>query len=87
MTTITVTPELLKQLNGLIGPLEFRDPEGRLLGAFQPTGEKPTYAQVIATSPHTEEELLEEARQCLASGGGRTLLDILKDLQSKWPSE
>ena len=27
MTTITVTPELLKQLNGLLGPLEFRDAE------------------------------------------------------------
>jgi hypothetical protein len=87
MTTITVTPELLKQLKGLVGPLEFRDAQGRLLGAFKPSGEIPTYDQVIANSPHSDEELREIARQAKESGSGRTLSEILEDLKKKWPIE
>ena len=83
MTTITVTPDLLKMLKGLVGPLEFRDQDGNLLGAFHPVGEKPTYEQIMATCPYTEEELDEAAKQT----GGRILSEILKDLEQKWPSE
>ncbi len=84
MTTITVTPELLKQLNGLIGPLEFRDAEGRLLGAFQPSGAKLTYDQMMATCPYTEEELDEMAK---SPSIGRTTAEILDELKKKWPIE
>jgi|GEM_PF-3159533 len=87
MTTITVTPELLKQLQGLLGPLEFRDSDGRLLGAFKPTRETPTYDQVIATSPHSEDELREIAKQAKESGNCRPLSEILEELKKKWPIE
>jgi hypothetical protein len=85
MTTITVTPELLKQLKGLAGPLEFRDAEGHFLGAFQPSGEQPTYEQLMATCPYTEDELREIDRQ--PRDVGRPLSEILEDLQKKWPIE
>ncbi len=83
MTTITVTPELLKHLNGLIGPLEFRDADGRLLGAFHPSGEKLTYDQMMATCPYSQEELDQAAQET----GGRVLSEILRDLEQKWPSK
>ena len=81
---ITVTPELLKQLNGLISPLEFRDAEGRLLGSYEPSGEKLTYDQMMATCPYSEEELAEMAR---SPATGQTTAEILQELREKWPIE
>jgi hypothetical protein len=85
MTTVTVTPDLLKQLKGLTGPLEFRDANGRLLGAFQPSGEKLTYDQMMATCPYTEEEL--NTRSEAAPEEYRTTAEVLRELREKWPIE
>jgi hypothetical protein len=84
MTTITVTPDLLKELNGLVGPLEFRDAKGRLLGSFQPSGGKLTYDQMMATCPYTEKELAEMAQSPVTE---KTTAEILDELRKKWPIE
>jgi len=85
MTTITVTPELRRQLLDFSQPLEFRDEQGELLGFLDPAQRKPTYEELMASCPYTEEELRERARNFKDSG--RTTEDILRELREKWPIE
>jgi len=83
MTTITVTPELLKQLNGLNGPLEFRDEQGRLIAAYSPTDIDEEYINPIDGSPFREEEVRRLSERSLEGIQGRSLKDILCDLETR----
>jgi hypothetical protein len=85
MTTLTVTREMLRPLCGLLCPLEFRDESDQLLGMFSPSGEKPTFDQIMATCPYSEEELNRRAAEPVLST--RTTTEILRDLNEKWPIE
>ena len=81
MTTITITPDLLKQLQGLVGPFEFRDSEGRMLGSFEPAGDRPTYDQLMATCPYSDDEL----RNGKESVNWKLTSEVLDELRRKWP--
>ena len=75
MTTITLTdPALVEQLRAA-GIVEFRDPDGRVLGNFTVVDFGALPPGVV--SPFTDEELAERRKVRT----GRPLADILKDLE------
>ena len=77
--SITITdPALLAQLRQASAVVEFRDPDGNVLGTFaaEGLGKLPPGAK----SPFTREEM-EERRQKHRSG--RPLKDILRDLEGR----
>jgi hypothetical protein len=82
MTTVTISRDLQSQLQHLVGRAELRGEDGRLVGFFNP---QPTYEELMASCPHTEEELQERARNFKDSG--RTTEEILRELRAKWPIE
>jgi hypothetical protein len=82
MTTITIPKDLQLRLQGLKDRAELRSEDGRLIGFFNP---KPTVEELMASCPHTEEELRERARN--AKDTGRTTEDVLRELRAKCPTE
>jgi len=77
--SITITdPALLAQLRQANAVVEFRDPDGNLLGTFavEGLGKLPPGVK----SPFTREEMEERRRQ---HRSGRPLKDILRDLEAR----
>jgi hypothetical protein len=75
MTRVTIEPSMLPPLHGLREPLELCDPSGRVLGYFTPATDRKLYEAVQL--PISEEELDRRDQQT----GGRTLAEILRDLE------
>ena len=77
MMKITVDDALLSKLHNLDSPVELCDASGRVLGHFTPAVDPAVYEGV--ESPTSEQELQRRSRQ----GGGRSLDEILGDLQRR----
>ncbi len=78
MTPVIITPELRSLLPSLGQPLEFRDEQGNLLGRYTPSKLDPAaYANL---DPGISEE---EIQRRIQEGGGRTLAEILADLEKQ----
>jgi hypothetical protein len=77
MTRIFIDAALGAKLHELTEPAQICDPAGRILGSFTPT---PMEAIYEGLEPQiTKEELEQRARE----GGGRTLAEILADLERR----
>ena len=76
MSRIIVDAALLSKLVGVHQPVELCDEAGRLVGRFTPAIVLPP----SALEPRVTEE---ELRRRLAAGGGRTLAEILADLEGR----
>ncbi len=74
MDKIVINPAVGSQLGALEHPVELCDPSGRVLGWFQPAMEYEYYVP-----PFSEEEL----RAAEQEEGGRTLAEILADLEKR----
>lgn len=83
MTTITVTPDLIERLGNLSEKIEFRDPQGRLVGEYYPASLSGKFVNPIDGSPRTEEELRKLSELDLQELQGRPLKEILRDLESR----
>ena len=83
MTTITVTPELIERLADLSQRIEFRDAQGRLVGAYHPAGQSGAFRNPIDGSPYTEKEVQRLSELPLDELTGRPLADILADLEAR----
>lgn len=77
MTQLTIDQALGQRLLSAEGPVELHDETGKLVGYFSPAVDPELYQGV--DSPLSEEEL----RRREQSGGGRTLAEILRDLESR----
>jgi len=75
MNRVVVDPTTLNTLGNLHEPSELCDAAGRVLGYFTPAAGKSQYAGV--QSPTPPEELARRSRE----GGGRTLREIVADLE------
>jgi hypothetical protein len=72
MTKIIIDKRTRAQFHDLKEPLQFVDESGHLLGLFTPNVDPALLKPQI-----TEEEI----QRRLAQGGGRPLVDILRDLE------
>ena len=77
MTKITLDPTALAKLSNIGHQVELCDTSGRTLGYFVPVVTATQYAD--SPCPVSEEELDRRERQ----GGGRTLAEILADLERR----
>ena len=77
MTQITVDQELADRLREESTEIEFRSPDGTVLGMFR--SEKLQHLYAEAKCPVSEEELERRRRE----EGGRTLSEIIADLEPK----
>ena len=75
MNTIVLDQQMLKRFSGVDGEAEIRDESGKLCGRYYPTTE-PTRRYI---PPMTKEELDRAA----AEPGGRSLAEILADLEAR----
>lgn len=75
MSSITVDQETQAKLANFKHDVEIRDEAGRLLGLFTPAEELFTYNGISA--PITKEEVDRRSKE----GGGRSLREILSDLE------
>lgn len=77
MDKLTVDPTTGAKLGGLHSAVELCDASGQVLGWFQPTMTPEKYADLDV--PFTEEEPAAASKE----EGGRTLDEILADLESR----
>ena len=77
MNRIILDRDVLNKFGDLKEGAELCDDAGRVVGFFTPAGDRPSYEGV--ESPLSREELHRRARQ----GGGRTLGEILADLEDR----
>jgi hypothetical protein len=77
MSRMTLDPTMADQLRQAKEPVEFFDLRGLPLGMFIPSDEKRLYREVEI--PFTTEEL----RQFASEPGGRSLAEILADLEKQ----
>ena len=77
MTRLILDQATLETLNGLKQAAELCDESGRTIGYFRPAVDRSLYDRV--QSPISEEELQRREREL----GGRTLAEILADLEKK----
>jgi hypothetical protein len=77
MSRITLDSNVADQLRKLKGPVELLDSVGNALGTFMPVDDKERLSEVRI--PFT----LEELRQFENEPGGRTLNEILADLEKR----
>ena len=77
MTRVIVGPDVWASLAAIKGPTQLCDEAGHVLGYFTPAAEKPLYDKV---QPRISEEELQRRRQ---EKGGRTLGEILDDLEKR----
>jgi len=77
MTTLIIDQDTRTKLGNLQDRLEIRDETGRVLGYFTPAPDRSLYENV--DSPVSVEELRRRER----AGGGRTLSEILSDLEKR----
>ena len=78
MTKIVVDAPFWAKLNNLEGPVEFCDDSGRTLGYFHSVA-SPSEVERMPTSLISDEELQRRRQQ----GGGRSLAEILADLEKR----
>jgi hypothetical protein len=81
MNEITVDADLAAKLVDATQPVEFRDEQGRLLGVFKSEAYWREFEKAVAACPVTEEELDRRS----ARKGGRTLKEIMDDLNRQAP--
>ena len=74
MSVLVFDPSTIEKLKAVVVGAEVRDQQGTLVGYFHPVASPETVDQYEC--PMSEEDLLRLAR----NGGGRPLVDILKDL-------
>ena len=79
MTRIVLDRATLARLHDLKEGLEFCDESGETLGFFQPAPSRDRSLYATAQVPATEAELNKLEKQ----PGGRTLAEILADLESR----
>ena len=77
MNRIVVDEYMTGQLRGLAGPCPIFDGAGNQLGLFQPVIAKSIYEKLEPSV--SDEELELRSRE----GGGRTLTEIMADLESR----
>ena len=77
MTRVTVGPDVWATLAGIKVPTQLCDEAGRVLGYFTPAADKSLYEKV---QPQISDEELQRRRQ---EKGGRTLSEILSDLEKR----
>jgi hypothetical protein len=77
MTRLIVGPDVWASLAALKGPAQLCDEAGHVLGYFTPAADKSLYEKV---RPPIDDEELQCRRQ---EKGGRTLSEILSDLESR----
>jgi hypothetical protein len=76
MSRITLDKAIAEKLAGVVGEVELCDESGRTLGYYIAKKPTPTYDELWASCPSTEEELNRIARE----ETGRPLKEILRDL-------
>ena len=84
MTRMVVDPGWVGTLRDVSEVVEMVTPDGRKLGMFYPS--QPSVEELMATCPHSEDELNQMADEARRSGAGRELSAILQDLEAQWPS-
>ena len=77
-TVVTVTSEELRQLKGLLDPYDFCDDDGNVLGRFTPAERVPTYEELLAWSPYSEDELRQRAND-----NGCSIEETLRQLRAE----
>ena len=77
MSGVILDSKALEQLRKVEGRAEIRDEAGELIGYFTPRIDRSLYES--AEIPVSEEELRRRAEK----GGGRTLAEILADLERR----
>jgi hypothetical protein len=77
MTKMVVNPEISEELRRIHEQTELYDESGDLIGYFTPGIDKSVYAGV--EPPISDEELRRRAEK----GGGRTLAEIMADLERR----
>jgi hypothetical protein len=77
-TVVTVTSEMLRQMKGLLDPYDFCDDDGHVIGRFTPAERNPSYEELLAWSPYTEDELQQQAND-----SNRSIEQILRELRAK----
>jgi hypothetical protein len=77
MSSVVLDSKSLEQLRQAEGRVEVRDEAGQLVGYFTPHVARSLYDSVEA--PVSDEELRRRAQK----GGGRTLAEILADLERR----
>ena len=77
MPELILDPTTSNQLRQFQEPVELRDPRGLPLGTFTPFDERRLYRETEI--PFTTEEL----KRFAAEPGGRTLAEILADLENQ----
>jgi hypothetical protein len=77
MTKITVDPTTSALIRWVKEPVQFVDEDGLLLGTFTPIDKKSLYREVEV--PVTDAEIRRRSEQ----SGGRTLAEILADLEKQ----
>ena len=82
MTTVIVDKELRDKLNGFEHEVIFCDESGRPVGRFLPESEYMKMLYERARHMVTDEELDRAEKE----SGGRSLAEILNDLQRKYPA-
>jgi hypothetical protein len=81
MSSVVLDSKSLEQLRQAGGPVEIRDEAGQLAGYFTPPGEHSPFGSPYQDMevPFTEEEL----DRFESEPGGRTLDEILEDLEKR----
>jgi len=74
MTRLMIDAATRGKLRGLTEPMEFTDESGRVLGHFVPAAN---------ADPREPQISQEEIDRRLRAGGGRSLADILKELEQR----
>jgi hypothetical protein len=77
MTRVIIGPDVWASLAAIKAPTQLCDEAGRVLGYFTPVADKSLYEKV---QPPISDEELQRRRQ---EKGGRTLAEILADLESR----
>jgi hypothetical protein len=83
MSYLTADNLLLDRLRGIVEPVEFRDPDGKVLGRYTPAVRPHVAAMYEKAKAFFGPEELEEAERAIAAerGQGRLLDEILQYLQ------
>jgi hypothetical protein len=76
MTQIQIDPALQHQLSGMVEPIAFCDPSGKVLGHYIPEAEYKRMLYASFKVPYSDEEIARRR----AETGGSSLQEIWKEL-------